>query len=174
MTGKKKERTRRWVFTENNPQQSASELVKRLTSEYAVRYIIVGNEIAPETGTAHLQGFVEFEHPATFDQVRKRLPRAHVESALGSNKQNREYCAKSGDFVEVGTLTRRVTTSEHAHEVVSRIVKAGEHPASIAVDSPDLSAYVVTHFHNLCKIWEMRHVVKEHSEAEAEGCTRGE
>jgi len=164
MTEKKKERTRRWVFTENNPSKCKEELVQELTTVCAVRYAVVGYEVG-EQGTPHFQGFVEFEHPATFDQVRKRLPRAHIESALGSNKQNREYCTKGNDFVEVGSLTRRVQTSEHAHEVVSRIIK-GEHPASIAVDSPDLSAYVVTHFHNLVKIWEFRHLVNEHSETE--------
>jgi len=163
MREKKNERTRRWVFTENNPLESKEELVRRLTTEWAVRYAVVGDEVGEE-GTPHFQGFVEFEHPATFDQVRKRMPRAHIESALGSNKQNRAYCTKGNDFVEVGTLTRRVTTSEHAHEVVSRIIEGAEHPASIAVDSPDLSAYVVTHFHNLVKMWEMRHLVEEHSE----------
>lgn len=31
-------------------------------------------------------------------------PRAHVEIAKGSAGQNREYCIKDGDFVEVGTV----------------------------------------------------------------------
>lgn len=159
MKEKKNERTRRWVFVENNPTQSKEELVQRLTTEWAVRYAVVGDEVGEE-GTPHFQGFVEFEHPATFDQVRKRLPRAHIESALGSNKQNRVYCTKGNDFVEVGTLTRRVQTSEHAHEVVVRIV-SGEYPTSIAIDSPDLSAYVITHFHNLVEIWKSRNMVEK-------------
>jgi len=156
MKEKKKERTRRWVFTENNPQESKQQFVDRLTVEYAIRYLVVGLEVGEE-GTPHFQGFVEFEHPATFDQVRKRLPRAHIESAQGSNKQNRVYCTKyDSEFVEVGTLTRRVQTSEHAHEVVVRIIEGGEHPARIAVDSPDLSAYIVQHFHSLSLMWQMR------------------
>lgn len=151
---KKIERTRRWVFVENNPVGNAQELIDRLTTEYSVRYAVVGNEVAPETGTVHLQGFIEFEHPATFEQIKGRIPRAHIEPALGSNKQNRIYCTKGNDFVEVGTLTRRVQTSEIANEVVRRILVEGQRPEAIAVESPELSAYVVQHYISLKKMYE--------------------
>jgi len=84
-----KTRSRGWCFTYNNPQDFDYGSVKGL------RYIIVGDEIAPETKTAHHQGYVLFKDAISFKNVKKRLPEgAHIECAKGSPQQNVEYCSK--------------------------------------------------------------------------------
>lgn len=105
-------RTRRWVFTLNNPTGEINELIESLTSKVSVRYVVIGVEYVLTTGTLHWQGFIEFENAATFNQVKTRFEGAHIEPVKGSNSQNRDYCMKGNDFVEYGTLFIRVQGSE--------------------------------------------------------------
>lgn len=158
MNEKNGRRTRRWVFTTNNPKGEMNEFIENLTKSVATRYLVVGRELAPTTGTLHWQGFVEFENAATFNQVKQRIEGAHIEPAKGSNSQNRDYCTKGNDFVEYGTLFTRVQTSEQASEVVKLIV-AGMSPAEIAAIHQALSAYVVNHYRALRDMYNDLHGV---------------
>ena len=158
MSEKNTRRTRRWVFTLNNPEGEIKDFIENLTSNIATRYIVIGKERAPTTGTLHWQGFVEFENAATFNQVKKRIEGAHIEPAMGSNSQNRDYCSKSGDFVEYGKLFTRVQTSEQASEAV-RLISSGMRPVDIALEYQALSAYVVNHYRALRDIYNDIHGV---------------
>lgn len=146
-------RTRRWCFTINNPEMTKEALLKSFEERASVRYAIVGHEVGSLTETEHLQGFIEWEHAATFEQMKARAPRAHIEQAMGSNRQNRAYCAKGGDFVEVGSLTQRVQTSQEAQEVCRLIVVELVSPLEIVIDYPEFSAYIVNHFRALNEMW---------------------
>lgn len=149
-------RTRRWVFTLNNPEGEINEFIESLTSNIATRYIVVGKEVAPTTGTLHWQGFVEWENAATFNQMKKRIEGAHIEPAKGSNSQNRDYCTKGNDFEEYGTLLTRVQTSEQASEVV-KLIASGMSPSEIALEYQALSAYVVNHYRALRDMYSDLH-----------------
>lgn len=91
-------RSRKYVFTINNPVPGRAEDLLQLTA----RYICFGKEVAPTTGTPHLQGFVYFSNGKTLSAVRKLIVGAHVESARGSFAQCIAYCQKDGDFHERG------------------------------------------------------------------------
>lgn len=56
-----------------------------------------------DSGTAHLQCYVRFTNPRSFNSVKKLLPKAHIEVAKGNDAQNKTYCTKDGDFIETGT-----------------------------------------------------------------------
>lgn len=62
------------------------------------KYIIVGREQG-EQGTPHLQGYVHFNNPVAFSKVKHYLPRAHIEVANGSDKQNYLYCSKEKNIL---------------------------------------------------------------------------
>lgn len=145
-------RTRRWCFTLNNPSEDLSRFIDELMQRVRVRYVVVGRETAPTTGTLHWQGFIEFENPATFKQVQARIPNAHIEPARGTNQQNRDYCTKSGDYEERGELRVQVQVHEQAHEVVKLIV-SGLNPATIALQYPELAGYVVKNYNALRAIY---------------------
>lgn len=85
-------RSRRWVFTLNNPKKTKS-LAKRWDArivKYAVWQLEVG-----ESGTLHLQGYLSFQNVQSFQAVKKVVGRrAHIEAAKGSEQQNRDYCTK--------------------------------------------------------------------------------
>lgn len=86
---------RAWCFTINN-------YVALPEIRDGVRYLTFGREVAPTTGTPHLQGYVYYDNSVRLARVRKDFPGAHIEKAKGSFEQNQAYCQKDGDFVELG------------------------------------------------------------------------
>jgi len=72
-------------------------------NDKAIKYAIIGKEKGTE-GTPHLQSYVQYRTPSKFTTVKNKYPRAHIEVAKGSAKDNYKYCSKDGDFVEIGTL----------------------------------------------------------------------
>lgn len=58
----------RYVFTWNNyPEDKCDEILKR--SKYKFTYCIYGREVAPTTGTPHLQGYAERKHEFTKEDL---------------------------------------------------------------------------------------------------------
>jgi len=94
---------RGWCFTLNNYTQKDEENIQNVIASFA-RYIVYGREVAPETGTPHLQGYVYFHNQRQRKAVARLLPRARLDVANGSGKQNRDYCTKEGDFFEHGEM----------------------------------------------------------------------
>lgn len=96
---------RRFCFTWNNWPSDADVRLRRLAADPRVRYLIFGREVAPETGTPHLQGFVIYTGPTTFHAVKGDVDRSiHVEAARASSIVNRDYCMKDGNYEEFGDL----------------------------------------------------------------------
>ena len=91
-------RSRAWVFTWNNPPADWLATVDAL----GARYYCVGEEVAPGTGTPHLQGYVCWHTVKSSAQVRRSLPLVHVEPRRGSHAQARTYCCKDGIVHEDG------------------------------------------------------------------------
>lgn len=92
-------RSRAFVFTWNNyPDDSWRDTLDRVSSSYW----IVGKEVAPTTGTRHLQGYIRFGNARTVGSIRREMPGCHVSIARGTCEQNYDYCTKEGDYVESG------------------------------------------------------------------------
>lgn len=89
-------RTRGYCFTWNNPPDDYSSVLDVIDC----RYIVAGEEVAPTTGTRHLQGYVYFRDTKTVAAVRRILRGCHVKSANGSAEQNRAYCTKTRETDE--------------------------------------------------------------------------
>jgi Putative viral replication protein/RNA helicase len=93
------DRVRRFCFTLNNYQPNdLGDMIQNL--EYV--YIVVGLETTTN-GVPHYQGYVELESPTYFESIKKVMPRAHIEPCKGNQRQNIDYCKKSGNFKEFGT-----------------------------------------------------------------------
>lgn len=108
-------RFRNWCFTLNN----FSEEEYRLVLEHKCKYIIIGKEVG-ESGTPHLQGYVEYENGKTLQGVRKLNPRIHWENRLGTQQQAITYCKKDGVFIEQGTQNSQGNRTD-LQEVASEI-----------------------------------------------------
>jgi len=96
----------RWCFTVNNYGDADVATIRA----WDTRYVVFGYEIAPITGTPHLQGFVVFKKNFRLAGVRKLGVNAHWEVARGSNEQASKYCKgesegkEVNEFVELGEL----------------------------------------------------------------------
>ena len=113
MSNKVTSQTKSWCFTTNNyaPTEPTST-IERLRESALLA--VIGKEIAPGTGTPHLQGYVQFKQRKRFSQVKAILPTgSHIEPAKGSPKQNLDYCSKSGDYVTIGSFPTGKHTSLH-------------------------------------------------------------
>jgi len=91
-------RSRNWCFTLNNPLIGDEDLLLAIPR----RYVVFGREVGA-SGTPRLQGFVIFLSVKSLAQVKKCIPRAHLEVARGTPTQAADYCKKDGDFTEDGT-----------------------------------------------------------------------
>lgn len=91
-------RHRAYCFTWNNyPPQYTDHL-----DQLACRYIVAGQEVAPETGTPHLQGYVVWTSAKTVAASRRLLPGCHLTVARGNHGQNDRYCRKTRPEDDVG------------------------------------------------------------------------
>lgn len=92
-------KTYSYCFTINNYTDSDLANIMELCETDSVRYCIVGFEIAPSTGTPHLQGYVYYKNQRHICS----LP-GHISISRGNPMQNQTYCSKEGDFWEYGDL----------------------------------------------------------------------
>lgn len=84
---------RAWCFTLNNYTAAECEAIASISS---AKYIVYGKEVAPTTGTPHLQGFIYFRDQKTLSAVKKILPRCHlsVKSEWSLFQEAAGYCKK--------------------------------------------------------------------------------
>lgn len=111
MTGKEedcdlKTRHRSYIWTHNNYTQDDIEYLR---SEIAskCRYVIWGKEIAPTTGTPHLQGFIVFSTLKGYSQVLKLLSglskgKVDYLKHVGVDNGCRDYSVKDDQWEEHG------------------------------------------------------------------------
>lgn len=91
-------KSRSYCFTWNNYPANWEEQLRALT----YTYWIGGKEIAPTTGTPHIQGFIQFKHPTSLTAAKKKLPGCHVEIKKGTFQQAIAYCKEDMDWIEDG------------------------------------------------------------------------
>lgn len=65
----------------------------------ACRWLIVGEEVCPDTQRKHFQCAVWWVNPREKALVLKELQPRHVEVAYSSAVENREYCSKEGNVL---------------------------------------------------------------------------
>jgi len=104
-------RSRGWCFTLNNYTDAEINILKNINSVY----IIFGKELAPTTGTPHLQGYVYLPNQRTKKSLIKEVPRASWQKAHGTGHANFEYCSKEdAEFYEHGVRPRQGERSDIA------------------------------------------------------------
>lgn len=101
-SSKPSQRSRGWCFTINN--YTYEDLIDIETMD--CQYMVYGKEIAPTTGTWHVQGYVYWSTLKSFAQVKRALPDgAHITLARGTAQQNKDYCTKEDtNFHERGDM----------------------------------------------------------------------
>lgn len=116
---------RSYSFTLNNYTEEDEQRVQALEA----KYIVYGRETA-STGTPHLQGYLQFKNPRSFNSVKKSLGKtAHIEPSKGNAEQNRAYCSKQDEnFFEKGEVQSqgKRTDLDKIREVIKTTNKMSE------------------------------------------------
>lgn len=121
-------RGRKWCFTLNNYTAAEEKHITDTVDEGTATYVCFGKEIG-DSGTPHLQGYVEFPKKLRFGSVRKILPRAHIEKAK-TQKEAIAYCKKDGNWIEKGTI--QVSGRRVDLELIRSDIASGASEISIA------------------------------------------
>jgi hypothetical protein len=102
---------RRYCFTVHN--YSKKDLIRFEVLAESLekhRYIVYGLEIAPDTGTEHIQGYIELNNAQRFTflhnyfgfKKKGKVLKFHIEIANGTAEENKKYVSKEGKFFEFG------------------------------------------------------------------------
>ena len=92
--------SRHYCFTLNNYNELEINEIKE--NIFGWSYCIFGKEIAPTTGTPHLQGYMQFKNCKRFETLKKINPRISWRICKGSDEDNVNYCSKMNKFFEGG------------------------------------------------------------------------
>lgn len=101
-----------WCLTLNNytEEENASWDAAYKHSDL-ISYLCYGKEVS-DTGTNHLQGYVETTRRVRISSLKTILGRrVHMEARKGTGPQAIVYCRKDGNFKEFGTPTKTVQGS---------------------------------------------------------------
>lgn len=149
-----------WCLTLNNYNDSDLVYYRSLVEKSICTHVIFGKETG-ESGTRHLQIYLELPKRLRFTRVRDLFPRAHVESRRGTAQEARDYCAKDGQFEEYGTLSspeqgKRTDLSTACELITNGATKrqvATEHPTTFVKYHKGLDAFrsAVSSIHNPCR-----------------------
>lgn len=118
---KKGKQARRWCFTWNNPPED-NVVIKSFIEMSHCSYYVIGYEIAPTTGTKHLQGYMEFSSGKRFETLKQLNNSIHWSVCNGSQEQNKIYCTKGGIWIEGGTPGQQGhrTDLEESRQIIDR------------------------------------------------------
>lgn len=106
-----------YMFTYNNYTEEGEEKVKKWLTDNC-KYAVFGHEVAPTTGTPHLQGYLSLQKKKTIKSLQKIFKKLDIGLAIknadGSATSNRKYCSKDGNFWECGeiNITGHTTVSQ--------------------------------------------------------------
>lgn len=132
----KNTRSNYWVFTLNNYTELDVLSLSGFVNQQQASYCIFGKEVG-QSGTRHLQGYIEFPSRLRFNQVKTLLPRAYIAARKGNSQQASDYCKKDGDFLEFGTRSRSEQGRRKDLERVANLVKEGASLKRIAEEEPE-------------------------------------
>lgn len=147
---------RNFVFTLNNYTDEEVDVICALGEH--TKYLIFSKEVAPSTGTPHLQGYLVWKQKSTFRTTVRRLGgRAHVAVAKGNAVQNEQYVRKTRECDETPNEevyeygTRPMTSQEKGQSEKDRYGQAKMLAVEGKLDDIDPDIYI-RHYSTLKKI----------------------
>lgn len=123
---------RNCVFTLNNYTDDDVDRILK----WDCKYVIVGKETAPTTGTKHLQGYVEWGRSVRLSTLKNLCKRTHWEARKGTASQAIDYCKKDNDFVENGSPSEQ--GSRNDLKKLKESIMNGESVDNILLDNPSI------------------------------------
>jgi len=103
--GKQKDsRVRHIGIVWNNYSDKHLELLQEFYDNIKGNYFIIGYEIAPNTGTPHIQGYIQLSNRLDFKEIlsRRTHKSIHINRCDGTVEENITYCKKDDDWLDMG------------------------------------------------------------------------
>ena len=152
-------RYRGFVFTVNNYTDDDVDGLSEMFEAGKLRYMVVSKEIAPSTGTPHLQGYLYYKSACTWESLRKKLfgKRAYIAIAKGNAEQNEQYVKKTRAKDEVPNAEvfefgeRPMTSKEKGETEIDRYQRAKDLAVDGNIDDVDADIFV-RHYTTLKRI----------------------
>lgn len=121
-----------YCFTINNYTDEHIGMVTALyETDTNCKYLIIGFEEAPRTGTPHIQGYVYYTETVRYGTIKKRLSPHHVEPQKASkNVEAYVYCMEDGKYIEYGNRPRQGHRTDL--ENIKYDIKAGKDDKQIS------------------------------------------
>jgi hypothetical protein len=144
---------RRWQITINNPldkDMTHEAIKKKLEGFKAVIYYCMSDEQG-ENGTPHTHVFAAFSSSVRFSSIKNAFETAHIEKAMGSAEDNRQYILKEGKWVddvkhgtriegtfeEWGTIPKHSGGFNYGSAAIVEMIQDGASNAEILKTFPD-------------------------------------
>lgn len=118
-------RTRNWCFTDYPDDDFSWPDIDPLK----VRYLVAQQEISPQTGRLHWQGYIQLEKHQRLPFVKKLLHHdTHWEPCKGTPEENKTYCTKLStrkpgtepvEFGEMNSRGQRTDLDDFKHAVMT-------------------------------------------------------
>lgn len=106
---------RRAQLTINNPSEKGithDAIKSSLQQLKSTTYYCLADEIG-ESGTPHTHIYIVFSAPVRFSTIKNLFPTAHIEKAMGTSQENRDYILKTGKW---STNDKKSTSIEDSFE----------------------------------------------------------
>jgi hypothetical protein len=123
-----------WCFTLNNYTEEEKKLVSDAVEHNEdITYVCFGIEKG-ETGTPHLQGYMEFKQRIRLGAIKRigGFKRVHLELRQGTAAQAKAYCEKDGEFFEFGVLKKSQQGKRSDLLAVKDLIDGGADEAKVA------------------------------------------
>lgn len=122
--------TRNFCFTINNHTDDDIALFKDWNQ---ISYAVYGREVG-ESGTPHIQGYIELKSPKKFTTLKKFFPRAHLEARKGTAQEASDYCMKDGDFETIGKISHQGNRTDISGS--TDLIQQGASMKEVAIYNP--------------------------------------
>lgn len=108
---------RRYQITINNPLPDYNhEKIKELLSSFkSIRYWVMSDEKGIKEETYHTHIFMCFSSGVRFSTIKNKFTTAHIEKAMGSIEENRNYVLKIGKWKDSEKSVSQIPNSQEEH-----------------------------------------------------------
>lgn len=132
--------SKNWCFTDFKNTSENLEGIFRQYSPECIRFMCWGEEICPDTGREHKQGFIQFTTKRRLKGAQKFFGHSiHIESIKGHISDNIKYCSKDNKYFEFGKYV--VQGQRTDLELIQREI----------IDGANLDEIMDNHFQKYCQ-----------------------
>lgn len=141
----KDDRVRHIGLVWNNYLDNHLELLQEFFDKIKGNYFIIGYEIAPNTGTPHIQGYIQLSNRLSFKEIlsRRTHKSIHINRCDGTVEENVTYCKKSDDWLDMGELRLPINGTEKSQELWNECVNLAKQGKVHLIEHVSPKYYVI-------------------------------